>query len=178
MGRYAPRVPQRPPARRRTGASASRRADLRGRGARGPLLPPSVPGWRTRSERFDALVLEALAPIDRRWHDRLGKLDIAVDDVPPVRAEDATRTTWPPEVVGDGAVQLSRLVPAGVDRAGAGTRARIVLFRRPLELRATRPDDLADLLHDVLVEQIATYLDLDVEVVDPDAEPDDPEDDG
>lgn len=158
-------------------ARASRRADLRGRGARGPLLPPSVPGWRTRSERFDALVLEALAPIDRRWHEKLTRLDIAVDDVPPVGSVDATAAAWPPEVVGDGPVQLSRLVPAGVDRAGAGTRARVVLFRRPLELRASRPDDLADLLHDVLVEQIATYLDLDVEVVDPDGAADHGEDD-
>ncbi|GAB2911899.1 metallopeptidase family protein [Rhodococcus aerolatus] len=164
---------RRPAARRQRGVSASRRADLRGRGARGPLLPPSVPGWQTRSERFDALVLEALAPIDRRWHDRLSRLDIAVDDVPPVRAVDAERVSWPPEVVGDGAVQLSRLVPAGVDRAGATTRARIVLFRRPLELRAPKPDDLADLLHDVLVEQVATYLELDVDEVDPDGVDDD-----
>jgi predicted Zn-dependent protease with MMP-like domain len=132
-----------------------------------------VPGWQTRAERFDALVLEALAPIDRRWHDKLVRLDVAVDDVPPVRGVDAERTTWPPEVVGDGAVQLSRLVPAGVDRTGATTRARIVLFRRPLELRAPRPDDLADLLHDVLVEQVATYLDLDVDVVDPEGADDD-----
>ena len=170
MARRPP--PERRPDRR-LGPAASRRADLRGRGARGPLLPPSVPGWQTRSQRFDGLVLEALAPIDRRWHDRIGGLDIAVDDVPPVREVDAERTAWPPEVVGDGAVQLSRLVPAGVDRSGSSTRARIVLFRRPLELRAPRPDDLADLLHDVLVEQVATYLGLDVDVVDPDGAEDD-----
>ncbi|MDT5014549.1 MAG: hypothetical protein QOD39_709, partial [Mycobacterium sp.] len=31
----------------------------RGRDMRGPLLPPTVPGWRSRAERFDMAVLEA-----------------------------------------------------------------------------------------------------------------------
>ena len=62
---------------------------------------------------------------------------------------------------------LSRLIPAGIDRHGDTTRARIVLFRRPLELRAKDPDELADLVHDVLVQQVATYLGVDPEVVDP-----------
>lgn len=135
------------------------------------MLPSTVPAWRSRAERFDGLVLEALAPIDRRWHDRLAKLDIAVDEVPPVRAGDLADavedTVWPPEVVAEGAVPLARLVPAGVDGRGGTTRARIVLFRRPLELRAEQPEELTDLLHEVLVEQVATYLRVDAAVIDP-----------
>lgn len=114
------------------------------------------------------LVLEAFAPIDARWHERLTKLDIAVDEVPKIRALDPNSVTWPPEVVAEGPVPLSRLVPAGVDRHGNATRARLVLFRRPLELRAKRQDDLVDLLHEVLVRQVATYLGVEPEVVDPD----------
>ena len=36
-------------------ASAHRR-DRHGRGLRGPLVPPHLPAWRTRAERFDELV--------------------------------------------------------------------------------------------------------------------------
>ncbi len=114
------------------------------------------------------LVLEAFAPIDTRWHERITKLDIAVDEVPKIRALDPDSVTWPPEVVAEGPVPLSRLVPAGVDRRGNATRARLVLFRRPLELRAKHPDDLVDLVHEVLVRQVATYLGVDPETIDPD----------
>ncbi len=137
---------------------------------RGPVLPDTVPAWRTRGEKFDLLVLEAFAPLDRRWHDRLTKLDVAVDEVPTIRALHPDTVTWPDEVVADGAVPLSRLVPAGLDRHGEATRARIVLFRRPLELRAGHPDDLLDLLHEVLVHQVATYLGVAPEVIDPDSD--------
>ncbi|TSD97357.1 metallopeptidase family protein [Skermania sp. ID1734] len=145
----------------------TRSAARRGRGVRGPVLPASAPGWRSRSERFDLVVLEAFAPLDARWHDRLTKLDIAVDEVPKIRPRDPASVTWPDEVVADGPVPLSRLVPAGLDKRGETTRARIVLFRRPLELRAHDPDDLVDLLHEVLVQQIATYLGVDPDVIDP-----------
>ena len=42
----------------------------------------TVPGWRSRAERFDMAVLEAYEPIERRWQDRVNALDVAVDDVP------------------------------------------------------------------------------------------------
>jgi predicted Zn-dependent protease with MMP-like domain len=134
------------------------------------MLPPTVPAWRTRGQKFDRLVLEAFAPLDTRWHDRLTKLDIAVDDVPKIRPLHPDSVTWPDEVVADGPVPLSRLIPAGVDRHGAATRARVVLFRKPLELRASDPDDLVDLLREVLVQQVATYLGVDPDVIDPEAE--------
>lgn len=156
----------------RSGARPARRRSGRGREPRGPLLPSTVPAHTSRAERFDGLVLQALGPIDRRWHDRLSQLDVAVDEVPPVRGGDLSQTdpamVWPPEVVAEGAVPLARLVPAGVDARGATTRARIVLFRRPLELRADDPSELAELLHEVLLDQVATYLGLAVEDIEPD----------
>lgn len=153
---------------RRPRPLTSRSVARRGRGIRGPLFPPDLPAARTRAEKFDQLVLGAFEPIDARWHDRLTKLDIAVDEVPRIRAIDPDSVNWPPEVVADGPVPLSRLIPAGIDRRGTATRARIVLFRRPIELRAKDPQDLEDLVHDVLVEQVSTYLGVDPEVIDPD----------
>ncbi len=138
-----------------------------GRGVRGPVLPEDIPARRSRAEKFDRLVLEAFARIDHRWHEKLSKLDIAVDEVPKIRALDPESVTWPPEVVAEGPVPLSRLVPAGIDKRGETTRARVVLFRRPLERRAKHPEDLEDLLFEVLVEQVATYLGIDPDEIDP-----------
>ncbi|MGI8308221.1 MULTISPECIES: metallopeptidase family protein [Saccharopolyspora] len=141
------------------------RRDRRGRGLRGPLYPSSVPVSRSRSQRFDALVLEALEPIEQRWHAELTQLDVAVDEVPEITSTTPEKLVWDDDVVVDANVPLARLVPAGVDRRGLPTRARIVLYRRPLEARARDGMDMADLLHDVLVEQVATYLGLDPDVI-------------
>lgn len=146
----------------------TRSVDRRGRGIRGSVFPPDAPARRSRAEKFDLVVLDAFAPIDALWRERLTKLDIAVDDVPKIHALDPDSVNWPVEVVADGPVPLSRLIPAGVDRHGATTRARIVLFRRPLEQRAKGADKLTDLVHDVLVQQVSTYLEVEPEVIDPD----------
>ena len=68
---------------------------------RGPLLPPSVPGWRSRAERFDMAVLEAYEPIERRWQERVASLDVAVDEIPRLAPKDPDSVQWPPEVVAD-----------------------------------------------------------------------------
>ena len=73
---------------------------------------------------------------------------------------------WPPEVIADGPIALARLIPAGVDVRGNATRARIVLFRKPIERRA-KTIELAELLHEILVAQVATYLDVEPSVIDP-----------
>ncbi|MGH3621365.1 MAG: metallopeptidase family protein [Sciscionella sp.] len=150
------------------GARRRRRAmrDRHGRGLRGPLYPPGVPAARSRAERFDALVLEALEPIEARWHGRLTDLDVAVDDVPELGQESSLAAgvdMVDDDVIAARDVPLARLVPAGVDRRGAQTRARIVVYRRPLEVRAKDSADLAELVHEVLVEQVAHFLGIDPE---------------
>jgi len=134
---------------------------------RGPLLPSTVPGWRSRAERFDMAVLEAYEPIERRWQDRVSTLDVAVDEIPRMSPKDPDSVQWPPEVVADGPIALARLIPAGVDVRGNSTRARIVLFRKPIERRAKDTIELAELLHEVLVAQVATYLGVEPSVIDP-----------
>jgi predicted Zn-dependent protease with MMP-like domain len=130
---------------------------------RGLRYPVTVPAFKNRAQRFDDIVLEALEPIEERWGDELTELDLAVDMVPEIDQTDPDATSWPPEVVEDLGVPLAQLVPAGVDRRGLPTRARIVLYRRPLEARARDGVDLVDLLHDVLIEQIASYLGVEPE---------------
>lgn len=142
---------------------ASRHRERHGRAPRGPLIPRSLPAVTTRSERFDSLVLDALEPIETRWRHRLSELDVAVDDVPDVRPGSGGR---PEGMLQDGLVPLSQLVPAGMDaRSGLPSRARIVVYRRPLEARAQTSTELADLVHRVLVEQVAGYLGLDPDII-------------
>jgi Zincin-like metallopeptidase len=42
-----------------------------------------------------------------------------------------------------------------------------VLFRKPIERRAKDTIELAELLHEVLVAQVATYLGVEPSVIDP-----------
>ncbi len=149
------------------GKPVSRRGRRRGRDLRGPLLPQTVPGWRSRAERFDMAVLEAYEPIERRWQERVSELDVAVDEIPRIAAKDPQNVQWPPEVIADGPIALARLIPAGVDVRGNATRARIVLFRKPIERRAKDTVELGDLLHEILVAQVAIYLDVEPSVIDP-----------
>jgi predicted Zn-dependent protease with MMP-like domain len=117
-------------------------------------VPPGLPLARTRAEVFDDMVLDVVEHLEDRWGKQLAEVEFAVEEVPPI----STRVT------GDGAagVPLARVLPA------AGRRpARIVMYRRPLEARAGDRDELGDLVHDVVVEQVAELLGLEPETVDP-----------
>jgi predicted Zn-dependent protease with MMP-like domain len=50
---------------------------------------------------------------------------------------------------------------------GREVPARIVVYRRPLEIRAHDREDLADLVRDVVVEQVAHMLARTPEEIDP-----------
>ena len=76
-------------------------------------------------------VLEAYEPIERRWHERVSTLDVAVDEIPRISPKDPDSVQWPPEVVADGPIALARLIPAGVPPRGRHTTsaARSALAR-------------------------------------------------
>ncbi|MGH3661269.1 MAG: metallopeptidase family protein, partial [Micromonosporaceae bacterium] len=65
-----------------------------------------------------------------------------------------------------GEVPLARLLP-GRQADQDGPAPRIVVYRRPLEFRAANRDDLAELVHDVVVEQVANLLGMNPEEIDP-----------
>jgi predicted Zn-dependent protease with MMP-like domain len=133
-------------------APRPRRRDRHGRGPRGPLLPAGLPGTRTRAERFDDVVLDAVERLERRWGEQLAGIEFAVEDVPP-----GDPSAWE-----RAEVALGRFFPAS-----RGLRPRVVLYRRPLETRGSDEADLAALVHEVVVEQVASALGLAPEQVDP-----------
>ena len=162
--------------------------DRRGRGLRGRLTPPEVPLSRTRADQFDDVVREAVAHLDHRWSAELAEVEFVVDEVPPsegaaaeggndgsgdrvVDIADDSDQLEPSEQV-----RLSRLLPA----SGSGRHTRppqIVLYRRPLELRALDQDDLAELVLDVLIHEVADLLGVGPEVIDPEGHGDSDYDD-
>jgi len=127
----------------------------------------AVPLSQTRGERFDDLVLDAVEHLEERWGAQLEGVEFAVEDVPPVPADGVYDGDVLADETAGGAVPLGRLLPAGVDAAGAATAPRVVVYRRPLEARAADRLDLSDLVHDVVVDQVARLLGLDPDEIDP-----------
>jgi predicted Zn-dependent protease with MMP-like domain len=115
---------------------------------------------RTRSEVFDDLVLDAVEEVEEVVADdpvlvaRLSAIELAVEDIPP-----------------DGA--LADAATAGDLALGRGEAeqgdqpARLVLYRRPIELRTLDAADRARLVHEVVVEYLVDLLDVPLERLDP-----------
>ena len=62
---------------------------------------------------------------------------------------------------------------ASLVRGSGGTPTRLVLFRRPIELRSDTRGDLSAMVLTVLVEQVSELLGRPPEEVDPRYDPDD-----
>ncbi|MFF7633751.1 metallopeptidase family protein [Kitasatospora sp. NPDC008050] len=135
-------------------APGPRRRDRHGRGLRGPLAPPQVPLSLSRSELFEDYVRESVERLERRWP-QLIDVEFEVDEVPEALPGE------PDEPAGGG-------VPLGmVVGARQGRKSRIVIYRRPVEIRAKTRDDRAALVHEILIEQVAELLGLSPDAIDP-----------
>ncbi len=113
---------------------------------RGPVAPPQVPLSASRSETFRDLVRDSVDRLERRWP-QLAEVEFLVLDVPGTQDE---------------SVPLGNSVSAGKDHP-----ARIMVYRRPVEIRTKNRDERALLVHEVVVEQVAELLGLSPESVDP-----------
>jgi predicted Zn-dependent protease with MMP-like domain len=132
-------------------------------------LPTPVPSARTRAERFDDLVLDAVEHLEHRWAEQLEGVEFAVEEVP---ALGPPAEGGADEVVLPDDVDLDELVPLSRSQAATGSGrslvpARIVLYRRPIEARSLDELDKADLVLDVLIHEVADLLGLSPEIIDP-----------
>lgn len=130
----------------------ARGRDRHGRGIRGPLAPPTSPATRTRGERFGDLVLDAVDRLRPRWSPYLDAVDVEVVDVPS-----------PQDVEALGGVPL-----AGHREAAGARPASLVVYRRPVELRAKEPAARRDLVRDLVAEELADLIGIDPADLDPD----------
>ncbi|OIJ93425.1 hypothetical protein BIV25_24730 [Streptomyces sp. MUSC 14] len=121
---------------------------------RGPIAPPQVPLSASRAEVFADLVRDSVERLERRWP-QLADIEFLVLEVP--RLDARGDQAW-----SDEAVPLGGVVPAR-----DGRQARVVVYRRPVEIRTKGRDERAALVHEVVVEQVAELLGLTPETVDP-----------
>ena len=147
------------------GVSAPRRRRRRDRRGRGAARPAGAAA-RAAGRLPDAALRR---PRPRRRRARGGAL------ARPARGRGLRRRGGPAgrRRGGPAAAGRTRSPRRRAARAAARARrrvagARIVIYRRPLELRAVDRDDLEDLVHDIVVEEVAQFLGMDPAEVDPD----------
>ncbi len=129
-----------------------RSRDRHGRGVRGPLAPQAIPMSRSRSAIFDGLVLEAVERIERSLPE-LEDIEILVEEVPPSPVRGGAPDP----------ISLGRIA-----NAQGGQPARVIVHRRPIELRSTPGMEREDLVGDVITELVAELFGLPPQQVDPD----------
>ncbi len=127
-----------------------------GRGLRGPVslpgpLSPRGPAVRpSRRDDFDELVLSLVDRLAGRWEKELSGVEFGTEDAPQI-----------PDDWTDEQVPFASVVPAG-----PRSPPRIVLFRRPIEMRAKTRYERMVLVHEVLVENLAAFLGRDAGEID------------
>jgi predicted Zn-dependent protease with MMP-like domain len=137
-----------------------------------------VPLHRSRAERFDDLVLQAVARLESRWETQLAGVEFAVEEIPPPAVLDGPShgpvplsrldVAIPPSPGGEppGETNQEAVISPG-ETGGQAVSARIVVYRRPLMARADGEEDLSELVFDVVVEEFARLLGLDPAEIDP-----------
>lgn len=101
-----------------TNPPESRYQDRHGRGLRGPLYHPALPGWLTRREQFVELIQQIVDELCEKVPEA-EEIEFGVEEVPPSDPAD-----WE-----EHEATLSRSFPRDRRR---GLRPRVVLYRLPI----------------------------------------------
>lgn len=130
-----------------------RRRNRHGRGLRGELLLPALPGSHTRAEKFDELVMDSAERLGDLWGKAMEDVQFVVEDIPGSLEELVAKGERP---------------PLGSHRtASPGGHATITVYRRPIEQLADSADELRDIVHEIIIEEAADILHVAPEAVDP-----------
>lgn len=135
----------------------SRRRDRHDRGMRGPLMARTPAGHLLVASRrnlsanawFAECLTTSLARISQLDASLLDHIDIGIEEVPTVRDLD------------------DRVPLAAAIEASPTQPARVVVYRRPLELRATSRTLLRRLVHRTVVEQLSALTGRSITDIDP-----------
>jgi hypothetical protein len=139
-----------------------RHIDRHGRGMLGPISRPSsfaprgLPLQRSAAAQFDEVVAIEVTRLEKRLPQVVTRVEFAIEDVPNLDSH-----------AGE--------IPLTHSTGGTSHEPyRIVVFRRPIELRAERSGSgLAWLVRSALVLELADVLALSPEQIDPDFDTDD-----
>lgn len=115
------------------------------------MIPVTAPAHRTRAERFDDLLLDVVEELEEQYREQLRHIEFGVEDAP-----------LQPHSEVDPRIVFGRYLPANQDGPG-----RIVLYRRPMEVRAGSDTDLAAMVRTVTIDCVADALDIDPGDIDP-----------
>ncbi len=138
---------------------AARRRDRHGRGLRGPVLPATLPGSRTRGEQFEDLVVDSAERLRELWPAALADVSYLVEEVPQqletliASGEQAPLGKYAPPV------------PATDSQPAA--QAVVAVYRHPIEALCDTTGQVRELIHEVMIEQVAGLLNIDPDTVDP-----------
>ena len=147
---------------------SNRRRDRHGRGLRGPLAAPSPlsarranpPRPASPAEAFHEAVHAAVERVARHSPDAVVDIAFGIEDVP------VLEPSWTGPHV-----PLALAVEGTADRP-----AQLVVYRRPLEHRASSRRGLQLLVHRTVVEQLAALTGRSVDELDPDGLSDEDDD--
>ncbi len=121
----------------------ARRRDRHGRGLRGPIVPFTLPAWRTRADKFDDILTLELLTYREHLGDLLAHFDCGVLDVPE-----------PPAPWEEG-IPLARFLPF---ERPARITGRIVFYRMPILRAAAHAEDPRLFIHEIVTCQLADAI--------------------
>lgn len=137
----------------------TRRRDRHGRGLRGPLVPYGLPASRTRSEKFEDLVVDSAERLRELWPSALADVGYLVEEIP--QELEALLASGRAAPLG----KYSRGTPATAD--APEQPPLIAIYRHPVESLCDTPGQVRELVHEVMIEQVAGLLNIDPDTVDP-----------
>ncbi|MDR6939266.1 metallopeptidase family protein [Arcanobacterium hippocoleae] len=126
--------------------------DRHGRGIRGPVIPPSLPAWRTRADIFDDVISYEIGTYRKHLGNKLNRFDFAVLDVPQNEL-----APW------ENGIPMGRFLPF---ERPAKIHGRIIFYRLPIMMSACRTPIPSLFIHDVVTQQIASALETRPEKID------------
>jgi hypothetical protein len=136
----------------KTGTPDSVKRDRHDRGLRGPVLPHSAPSHESTDQFFVREMREAVEDLDARLGTMLTSIKFALEEIPNKRD----------------LAFASGHVPLG--RIDQGNPTSIVLYQRPIEMRADSKELLQRVMRDVLAELVSLVTGLRPDDVDPNYE--------
>lgn len=126
-----------------------KRRDRHQRGLRRPLLLPHHPAWKSRREKFDDLVISAVQEYVNRFP-QCSLIEFCTEEIPP-----SDPGFWE-----DSKAFLARAFPAT-----RSLKARIIIYRLPIQLHCHSTAELKRLLNLVLAQQLAQLWGCSVEEI-------------